>query len=158
MNRRARRPAEPEQADRDEEGAHHGGLQTDFGPEFSVLVELGLDVLVKVVEKGYHDDESTHEDAEEGKAFDALGEVVDLAEDDGEGLEPKVEETIGEGYVEVEYEDDRFLDCEGKGPDEDHEEDFLRGHAFGFEFGLAFDLGVAGSIADVNSAAVDDVA
>lgn len=104
------------------------------------------------------DDEGADEEAEEGEAFEARGEVVDGAEDDGEGLEPEVEEAVGEGDVEVEREADGFLDGEGEGPDEDHEQDVLRGHAFGFELGLAFDVGVAGDGADVGSAAVEDVA
>lgn len=158
MNRRARRPAEPEQADGDEERADHGGLQTNLGPEFAVLVELGLDELVAVVEKGNHDDEGTDEDAEEGEPFEALGEVIDLAKDDGEGLEPEVEETVGERDVEVEYEADGFFQGKGEGPDEDHEQDFLRGHALGFEFWLAFDINITGSLANVKSSAVDDVA
>ena len=84
MDRRARCPAEPEQADGNEEGADHGGLQADFGSEFTVLVELGLDEFVAVVEEGYQDNDGTDEDAEECEAFETLGEVVDLAEDDGE--------------------------------------------------------------------------
>lgn len=51
MDRRARRPAEPEQAHRNEEGADHGGLQANFGSQFAVLVELGLDEFVAVVEE-----------------------------------------------------------------------------------------------------------
>lgn len=158
MNRLARRPAEPEQADGDEECADHSGLQTNLRPQFPIMVELGLDEPVAVVEKGNHDDEGTHENAEEGEAFEALGEVVDLAENDGEGLEPKVEETVGEGDVEVEREANGLLQGEGERPNEDHEEDFLRGHAFGFQLWLTFDVNVAGSLADVDSATVDDVA
>ena len=158
MNRRARRPAEPEQADGDEERPDHGRLETNFGPEFAILIELGLDEDVIVVEKGDQDDEGTEEDAEEGQAFEALGEVVDIDEDDWERLEPEVEETVGEGDVEIEYEDNGFLQGESEGPDEDHEEDFLRGHAFGFELWLTFDVNVAGRLADVDSAAVENVA
>ena len=158
MNRRARRPAEPEQADGKEERADHSGLQTKLGSEFAILVELGLDEFVAVVEKGYHDNNGTDEDAEEGEAFEALREVVDLAKDDREGLEPKVEQTVGEGDVEIESEANGFLHSEGEGPDEDHEKNLLRGHAFGFELWLAFDVNVAGSLANVDSAAIDDVA
>ena len=158
MNRRARRPAEPEQADGKEERADHGGLQTNLGPEFAIVVELGLDEFVAVVEKGYQDNKGTDEDAEEGEAFETLREVVDLAKDDGEGLEPKVEQTVGEGDVEIESEANGFLQGEGEGPDEDHEENLLRGHAFGFELWLALDVDVAGNLADVDSATVDDVA
>ena len=121
------------------------------------MVKLGLDEFVGVVEEGDQDDDGTEEDAEEGEAFETLGEVVDLAEDDGEGLEPEVEETVDEGDVEVEGEADGFLQGEGEGADEDHEEDFLRGHAFGFDLGLAFDVGVASNLADVDCAAIDYV-
>lgn len=158
MNRCARRPAEPEQADGNEERADHRGLETDLGPEFAILVELGLDEFVAVVEKGPQNDEGPDEDAKKSETFEAMGEVVDLAEDDGEGLEPEVKETISQGNVEVECKANGFLQGEGEWPDEDHEEDFLRGHSFGFELWLAFDVGIAGSLADVDSAAVDDVA
>lgn len=84
--------------------------------------------------------------------------MINLAEDDGEGLEPEVEQTVDEGDVEVEGKADRFLEGEGEGPDEDHKEDFLRGHAFGFELWLAFDVSVAGSLADVDSSPIDYVA
>ena len=109
MDRRARRPAEPKQADGQKERADHGGLQTNLGSEFAVVVELGLDELVAVVEKGHHEGEGTDEDAEEGEPFEALGEVIDMAKDNGEGLEPEVEETVGERNVEVEDEADGFL-------------------------------------------------
>ena len=158
MNRHARRPAEPEQADGKEECADHSRLQTKLGSEFAILVELGLDEFVAVVEKGYHDNNGTDEDAEEGEAFEALREVVDLAKDDREGLEPKVEQTVGEGDVEIESEANGFLHSEGEGSDEDHEKNLLGGHAFGFELWLAFDVNVAGSLANVDSAAIDDVA
>ena len=101
MDRRARRPAEPEEANGQEEGAEHRGLQTDLGPEFAVLVEFGLDEFVAVVEEWGDDDEGAEENAEEGEAFEALGEMVDLAEDDGERFEPKVEQTVNEGDVEI---------------------------------------------------------
>ena len=119
---------------------------------------MGLDVSVAVVKKGAQDDQGADEDAEEGEAFETRGEVADVAEDDGEGLEPEVEESVGQGDVEVEGEADGLIHGEGEGPDEDHEEDLLRGHAFGFELGLAFDVGVASSLADMDGAAVDDVA
>lgn len=85
------------------------------------MVELGLDEFVGVKGEGDQDDESTKEDAEEGEAFETLGEVVDLAEDDWEGLEPEVEEAVDQRDVKVECEADGFFQCEGEGPDEDHE-------------------------------------
>ena len=157
MDRRARRPAEPEEADGQEEGAQHRGLQTDLGAEFSVLVEFGLDEFIAVVEEWWDDDEGAEEDAEEGEAFETLGEMVDLAEDDGERFEPEVEQAVDEGDVEIKCEANGFFYREGKWPDEDHKKNFLRGHAFGFELGLAFDLVVASSFADVDSPTVEDV-
>ena len=44
-------PAEPEEADGDEEGADHGGREALFGFELAASVELGFDVFVEVVEE-----------------------------------------------------------------------------------------------------------
>ena len=133
-------------------------MQTDLGSEFAVLVELGLKELVAVVEKWWDNDQGTEENAQEGEAFETLGEMVDLAEDNGKRLEPKVEQTVNEGDVEIKGEADWFFHRHGKWPHEDHKEDFLRGHAFGFDLGLALDLVVASSFADMDSPTVEDVA
>ena len=109
MDRRARRPAEPEEANGQEEGAEHRGLQTDLGSEFAVLIEFGLNEFVAVVEKWWDNDKGTEEDAKEGEALETLGEMVDLAEDNGERLEPKVEQTVNEGDVEIKCEANGFF-------------------------------------------------
>ena len=64
-----RGPAEPEQADGDQEGADEGRLEADFGAEETLVVELRFDVFVVVEEEGDHDDKRSEEDAEEGEAF-----------------------------------------------------------------------------------------
>ena len=122
---RAGRPAEPEEADGDEEGADEGGLEADFGAEEAPLVELRFDVSVVVEEEGDHDDEGAQEDAEEGQAFGPEGEVVDFDEDDGEALEPEVEESVDEGQVEVQEEADGLREREGERPDENHHRDLF---------------------------------
>ncbi len=91
VDRGAGRPAEPEEADGDEEGADEGGLEADFGPQLAPVVELRFDVLAVVVEERDHDDEGSDEDAEEGETFGPEREMVDVDEDDGETLEPEVE-------------------------------------------------------------------
>ncbi len=99
MDVRASGPAEPEEADWDEKGANERGLQADLGADVTVLIHLWLDVLVVEVEEGAHDDDGAEEDADEGEALGAEGEVVDLDEDDGEGFEPEVEEAVDEADV-----------------------------------------------------------
>ena len=69
VDRRARRPAEPEEADGDEEGADEGGLEADFGLDAALGVELRFDVAVVVDEEGDEDDEDADEDAEEGETL-----------------------------------------------------------------------------------------
>ena len=57
MDGGARRPAEPEEADGDQEGADEGGLETDFGAKQTLIVELRFNVSVFLNEEGDHDDE-----------------------------------------------------------------------------------------------------
>ncbi len=121
VDRGARGPAEPEEADGDEEAADEGGLEADFGAEETLFVELRLNVFVVVEEEGEHDDEGADEDPEEGEAFGAEREVIDFDEDDGEALEPEVEESVDEREVHVQKEADRFREREGERPDEDHQ-------------------------------------
>lgn len=137
MHGRARRPPEPEQADGDAEGADESRGEAVLGFEVAGGVEEGFHVLVDVPEEGRHDGEGAEEDAEEGEAGGARGEMVDGDEDEGEGFEPEVEESLDEGDVEVEEEDDGFGEGEGEGADEGHLDDFAAGHAFGFELWLA---------------------
>lgn len=158
MHARPRRPAEPEEADGDEEGADEGRLQADLGPQLALGVELRFHVAVIVVEKGNHGDDGADEDADEGETLGAEGEAVDADEDDGKGFEPEVEEAVDEGEVEVEEEADGFGEGEGEGPDEDHGADFLAGHAFGFDLGFALHARVVGQGSDAHGAAVEDVA
>ena len=121
VERGAGGPAEPEEADGDEEGADEGGLEADFGPEEPPVVELRFDVSVVVEEEGDHDDEGADEDAEEGEALGPEREVVDVNEDDGEALEPEIEQSVDQGDVEVQEEADGLGEGEGEGPDENHQ-------------------------------------
>ena len=158
MHTRTRRPAEPEEADGDEEGAHEGRLQADLRAQLALRVELGFDVAAVVVEEGDHGDEGADEDADEGETFGAEGEVVGGDEDDGEGFEPEVEEAVDECEVEVEEEADGFGEGKGEWADEDHHSDFFAGHAFRFDFRLAFHARVVSQGSDAHGAAVEDVA
>ena len=123
-----------------------------------MLIELRLEISVAVVDERAHDSESADEDAKEGETFGAEREAVDADENEGERLEPEVEKAVGEGDVDVKEEANGFGEGEGEGADEDHEEDFVCGHALGFDFWLAFEVGVAGQFANAACAAVQDVA
>jgi len=65
-----------------------------FWFQFAVLVEMGLDDFVEVVEEGGNDEDVAAEDADEGETFFAEVEFVDIFEDDGEGFEPDIEEAV----------------------------------------------------------------
>ena len=121
VDRGARGPAEPEEADGDEEGADEGGLEADFGAEEPLLVELRFDVFVVVEEEGDHDDEGPDEDAEEGETFGPEREIVYPDEDYREAFEPEVEQSVDERQVEVQKKADGLCESEGEGPDEDHQ-------------------------------------
>ena len=121
VDRRAGGPAEPEEADGDEEGADEGGLEADFGPEEPALVELRFHVSVVEEEEGDHDDDGSDEDADEGETLGPEREVVDVDEDDGEALEPEIEQSVDQGEVDVQEEADRLGKGEGEGPHEDHQ-------------------------------------
>jgi len=58
MNRFTGRPAKPEHADWDAEGAYEGGRETFLGFEFAVLVELRFLNVVQVSEEGADDYET----------------------------------------------------------------------------------------------------
>ena len=90
MDVRARRPAEPEQADGDAKSADERRGQPFLGLEFAVFVELRLHHFVEIVEERGDDEGGAEEDADEGEAFFAKVELVDPREDDGEGFEPDV--------------------------------------------------------------------
>ena len=94
VHRGARRPAEPEEADGDEERADKGGLQADFGAEETLGVELWFDVFVVVDKEGDHDDERPYEDAEEGKTLGSERETVNLDEDYRKAFEREVEQSV----------------------------------------------------------------
>lgn len=128
----ARRPAEPEEADGDAEGADEGRREAVLWFDLAFGIEFRFHVLVDVPEKRTHGQKGAYEDAEEGEALLLEGELVDTDEDDGEGFEPEVEERVDEGDVEVQEETDGFGEAKGKGADEGHFDDFVSGHAFGF--------------------------
>lgn len=53
-----------------------------------------------------------YEDPDEARTLDGQRETIYLAEYDGEGLEPCVEQAIDEAHVKIEDEDDRLLEIE----------------------------------------------
>lgn len=68
MYLRAGGPAEPEEANRDAEGAQHGRRKAVFGLELAVGFELGFEYFVDVVEEG-------RPVVEEGQNYDMEGGV-----------------------------------------------------------------------------------
>ena len=157
VDRGARRPPEPEEADRYQKGAEEGGREAQLRPDVAGLVELRLCVGVRVPEEGAHDDEGSDEDAEEGEALAAKIETVDAAKDDGERFEPAVHQGIDQRYVHVEGEADGLAEAQGERSDKSHHDGFLARHAFGVELGLTFQLVVAGKLAKAAGPAIKNV-
>ena len=157
VDRAPRGPAEPEQADRDEERAEKCRRQSQFGPDVTIFVELWLDVLVCIPKERGHDDESPDEDAEECEALDAEVEAVDSDEDDREGLEPAVQQGIYQRQIKVEGEADWLGEAEGEWSNKCHHEGFVGRHTLGVELWLTFQLVVAGELTQAAGAAVENV-
>ena len=99
MDARARGPAEPKETDGYAKGADESGREAFLRFDLAVVVELRLDYLVEVIEERGHDEDGAEEDAHERETFLAEVELVDADEDDGEGFEPDVQETVDEGDV-----------------------------------------------------------
>lgn len=149
VHARATGPAEPEQANGDGEGADVGWQsQAELGLDLAVLVEFGFDVAHLVPDEGGKDDEDTNKNAEEGDTLKAQGEAVDLGEDDGEGLEPDVQQAVDQGDVHVQTQDDRLGQAQLEGPHERHHSDVLGLHFSAGQFGLAYQLFVACELAE----------
>ena len=123
VDAQARRPAEPKKTDGYAKSAHESGREAFLRFDLAVVVELRLDYLVEVIEERGHDEDGAEEDANERETFLAQIELVDADEDDGEGFEPDVQETVDEGDVQIEEEDHWFCKVEGDGPDESDERD-----------------------------------
>jgi hypothetical protein len=68
-----------------------------------------------VEEEGRGDDQGTDEDASEGAAFLAGGEIVRVYEDYDEGFEPGVGEAVDEGDVEAQAKADGLGGVKGEG-------------------------------------------
>ena len=99
MNARARGPAEPKETDGYAKRADESGRETFLRFDLAVAVELRLDYLVEVIEERRHDEDGAEEDTHECETFLAQVELVDADEDNGEGFEPDVQETVDEGDV-----------------------------------------------------------
>jgi len=65
--------------------------------------------------RGGYSDDCANGESEERQADELLAPVVGTEENDGEGLEPNVQERVDEADVDVEHEHDRLLEVEGKG-------------------------------------------
>ena len=118
---------------------------------------MRFDDAVEVDKEGGNDEDCAEEDADEGEAFFAEVEFVDSFEDEREGLEPDVEETVDESDVEVEEEDDGFAEVERDGADECDEHDVFACHFLGDEFGLAGQGLDSGEFAEATGASVENV-
>ena len=96
MDRGARRPAEPEGGENEEGAGEAGeGEAAHFfaaGPGFVGGLRAPQDEVPEEVEGGGED--GADADGEEGEAFLAGVEVVDVGEDEGEGLEVDVEDCV----------------------------------------------------------------
>ena len=150
-------PSEPEETYGDEQRADDGDGHAFLWLELTLVVILGFLYVIQVREEGGHDDERADEEAEERQAEELLAPVVDTEKDNGEGLEPDVEEGVDEADVDVEREHDRLLKVERKGAHEDVDGKVARGHGSRGNLGGGHDRGVARGLAQTARAAVEDV-
>ena len=73
-------------------------------------------------------DECANEESEEEQVDKLLAPAVDTKKDEGEGLEPGVQERVDEASINVECEHDRLLEVERKGVHEDVDSEVAWGH------------------------------
>lgn len=158
VDRGARGPAEPEEADGDEKGANEGRLEADFGAELTALIELRFDVLVIVEKEGDHDDEGTQEDAEEGETFGSGREAVDPNEDYWEALEPEVEQSVDQCDIEIQEKANGLRERQGKRPDENHHCNLFSRHSLGLDLRLALHLRIFRQRPNSHCPPIEDVA
>lgn len=157
MDIRAGSPPEPEETERDGEGADERGREPPFGLQLALGVELWLDVPALVVDEGREDDEDADEDADEGRALEAQAEAVDLREDDGEALEPDVQQSVDERDVQVEQEDHGLGEAQGERAHQHHLRHLTARHVLALELRLADQFVVAAELAQAPRAPVQDV-
>ena len=104
---RGRGPGEPEEADREEEGADYHGEEALFGDGFSAVGDhFLLEACVGCV--GYDGDADYDAEgyAEEGERADALVPASNFLECDGVGFEEEVEDAVDEGHVDCDEDED----------------------------------------------------
>lgn len=123
----------------------------------AVGVEFRLDVAHLVEDEGREDDQDAHEDPRKRRAFETQAQVVDLREDDGETLEPDVQQSVYQCDVQVEEEHHGLREGQRERADQDHGRNFAACHVLAFEFRLAHQLVVAREFAQAARAAVQDV-
>lgn len=126
--------------------------------ELSFLIELRLLHVVDVRAIRWYGDHDSDEDSDETQTLDGQREPVDLAEDDGKGFEPGVNQAIDKAGVDVEEEDDRLLEvqCESAGGrDGDVVQEVIV--LLVNELGLTAKIGAASELAETACAAVEDV-
>ena len=153
----ARCPSEPEQAYGDDQSTDNRDRHPLFWLQVTLLVILGLLNVIQVREERGHDEECADEQAKERQANELLTPVVDTDEDDGEGLEPYVEERVDQADVHVEREHDRLLEVEREGAHEDVDGHITRGHRCRGNFRGGHDRGVVRRLAQATRAAIKDV-
>lgn len=101
MDPRACAPPKPEQTDRHEEAANHGGNQALLRLYVAGCIELLFLIEVEPAEKHRACDQRADQDPQERDAVDPQAEAVDAFEDERERLKPDVEQAVDERDVEV---------------------------------------------------------
>lgn len=116
----ARRPAHPEQSQRDRRRAQHAEPQPELGGEAGAAVgsDAGEVAERPAVDEGNEEGggAETEGDTEEGEAGEALGEAVSVGEDEGVAVEEGEEDDVDNGEIERDEDDDRFGGGEQEGP------------------------------------------
>ena len=97
MHALARCPSKPEETYGDEQSADDGDRYAFLWLQLILVVILGLLDVIQVRKEVGHDDKCA-----DGQAKELLAPVVDTEKDEGEGLNPGVQEGVGEAGVDVE--------------------------------------------------------
>ncbi|KAK1251051.1 hypothetical protein MKX07_005606 [Trichoderma sp. CBMAI-0711] len=112
-------PREPEQADRDQDGAKNGGRQTGFRRSNTIRRLGGRSNVSVVVEDGSDGGQGhANGNADEGQAANTGAPATALLEDNGKGGKAHVESAVDDGHVERDEKDDRLFDEEQPGSQE----------------------------------------
>lgn len=125
--------------------------------QLAILIELRLQIAMRPVEKRRHNDERANEDSQERKPLCPETEAVNLHEDDGERLEPDVQQSVDQCNVHIQEKHNGFAETQRERADEHHLDDLPAAHVLRFDLRLAFEVGISAGMAHADGASIEDI-